>query len=112
DTQDNPGAGANSDTVGLLEELIRQGAEGAVLGLLYDPEAAAAAHAAGIGGVLERCIGAASRMPGHLPFRGRFTVEALSGGSFEASGPFYKGNRLELGPMAVLRIGGVRIIVS
>jgi microcystin degradation protein MlrC len=112
DTQDNPGAGANSDTVGLLEELVKQGAQDAVFGLLYDPAAAEAAHAAGRGARLERAVGAVSRMPGHAPFQGRFTVEALSDGSFEATGPFYAGNRLQLGKMAVLRIGGVRVVVS
>src|SRR5690606_13474343 len=112
DTQDNPGAGANSDTVGLLEELARQGARDAVFGLLYDPEAAAAAHAAGMGARIERGIGAVSGMAGHAPFHGAFTVEALSDGTFAATGPFYAGNTLQLGPMAVLRLDGVRIVVS
>jgi microcystin degradation protein MlrC len=112
DTQDNPGAGANSDTVGILEELMKQGASDAVFGLLYDPEAAAAAHAAGKGARLERAIGAVSRMAGHAPFQGAFTIEALSDGAFEATGPFYAGNRLQLGKMAVLRIGGVLVVVS
>ena len=112
DTQDNPGAGANSDTVGVLEELVRQGASDAVFGLLYDPAAAAAAHAAGVGARLERAVGAVSRMPGHAPFQASFTVEALSDGAFEATGPFYAGNRLQLGKMAVLRLGGVRVVVS
>jgi microcystin degradation protein MlrC len=112
DTQDNPGAGANSDTVGVLAELARQGAEGAVFGLLYDPAAAEAAHRAGIGATLDRGIGAVSRMKGHAPFKAAFAVEALSDGTFEATGPFYAGNRLQLGKMAVLRIGGVRIVVS
>ena len=34
DTQDNPGAGGNGDTTGLLAALVRQRAEGAVFGLL------------------------------------------------------------------------------
>ena len=112
DTQDNPGAGANSDTVGVLEALVRQGAEGAVFGLLYDPAAADAAHKAGVGGKLECGIGAVSRMTGHAPFQGAFTVEALSDGSFEATGPFYAGNRLQLGRMAVLKTSGVLVVVS
>ncbi|MGE5146726.1 MAG: M81 family metallopeptidase [Candidatus Eiseniibacteriota bacterium] len=112
DTQDNPGAGANSDTVGVLAELVKQGAEGAVLGLLFDPDTAAAAHAAGRGATLARGIGAVSCMTGHAPFQGSFTVEALSDGAFEATGPFYAGNTLRLGPMAVLKIGGVRVVVS
>src|SRR5580704_9466057 len=45
DIQDNPGAGGTSDTVGLLRALIAHKAQGAMLGLIVDPEAAAAAHA-------------------------------------------------------------------
>ncbi len=111
DTQDNPGAGAESDTVGIIEELVRRGAQGAVVGMLYDPPTAAAAHKAGIGAALARGIGAISKQPGHKPFHGKFTVEALSSGSFKATGRMYAGAHMELGPCAVLRIDGVRIVV-
>jgi len=37
DTQDNPGAGCQSDTTGILRELIAQGAQGAAIGLIVDP---------------------------------------------------------------------------
>ena len=47
DTQDNPGGGGHGDTTGLLAELIRQDAQGAVLCLINDDEAATACHAAG-----------------------------------------------------------------
>jgi microcystin degradation protein MlrC len=115
DTQDNPGAGANSDSVGVLEELVRQKAEGAVFGLLYDPDAARAAHAAGIGGTIERGIGCVSNMQGHRPFAGRFAIEAVSDGVFAATGPMYAGFTMRLGPMAVLRVEsapGVRVVLS
>lgn len=111
DTQDNPGAGGNSDTVGLIEALIRQRAE-AVAGLLYDPVAAAAAHAAGEGAELEIAIGEGSQLPGHRPLHGRFKVERLGDGRFTATGPFYAGNRMQLGPMALIAVGGVRILLS
>ncbi len=111
DTQDNPGAGADSDTVGIIEELVRRGAQDAVVGMLYDPATAAAAHKAGVGATLTRGIGAASKQPGHAPFHGAFTVEALSDGSFEATGRMYAGAHMLLGPCAVLRLGGVRIVV-
>src|SRR6266850_933252 len=47
DTQDNPGAGGNGDTTGLLKSLIAQNAQEAVLGLLVDGAAAKKAHEAG-----------------------------------------------------------------
>src|ERR1700730_2520491 len=50
DTQDNPGAGGDSDTTGMLRALVRNNATKAAIGVIYDPQSAKAAHAAG-GGV-------------------------------------------------------------
>jgi microcystin degradation protein MlrC len=57
DAQDNPGAGGTSDTTGLLEALVRNGARQAVIAVLYDPEVADMAHAAGVGAELETALG-------------------------------------------------------
>lgn len=115
DTQDNPGGGGNGDTTGMLEALVRNGAQGAVLGLLCDPEVAEAAHAAGEGAVIEMPLGAKSGIPGHAPFQGTFLVEKLGSGSFTATGPFYGGSRMQLGPMALLRVrngdGDTRVVL-
>ena len=112
DTQDNPGGGANSDTVGLLAELVRQNAEGAVVGLIYDPKAALAAHEAGQGNSLRIGLGAKSGLPGHRPFEADYRVERLGDGAFTGTGPFYEGAHMRLGPMALLAIGGVRVAVA
>ena len=112
DTQDNPGAGANSDTVGLLEALVRNRAVGSVLAIVHDPEVAAAAHAAGEGATIAVGLGAKSGLPGHRPFAADYRVERLGDGNFLATGPFYRGNRVQLGPMALLSVDGVRVIVA
>lgn len=112
DTQDNPGAGGNSDTTGMLRALVAANAQRASLGLIADPECARAAHAAGEGAVMEIGLGGKSRIPGDSPFFGRFAVERLSDGRFTCTGPFYRGARMNIGPSACLRIGGVRVIVS
>ena len=117
DTQDNPGGGGNSDTVGLLESLVRNEAEGAVVAILFDPEAAAAAHGAGEGAVLSCGIGARSAYRGEKPFVGEFRVETLTDGRFDMTGPMWRGSRADLGPMALLRVvapgdGGVLVIVA
>lgn len=111
DTQDNPGAGGNSDCVGLLESLVKNRAEGAIFANLYDPKTAEIAHQAGEGAEITLGIGAWSGMPGHTPFKGTFKVERLGDGNFAATGPFYRGNRMQLGKMALLSIGGVKIVV-
>jgi microcystin degradation protein MlrC len=112
DTQDNPGAGGTSDTVGLLRALIDGRAEGAVFANLCDPRSAEAAHRAGIGTQISLAIGGWAGGAGNTPYHGTFTVEAVGDGNFLATGPFYRGNRMQLGPMAVLRKDGVRVVLT
>ncbi|MHB1216800.1 MAG: M81 family metallopeptidase [Alphaproteobacteria bacterium] len=112
DTQDNPGAGADSDTTGLLRALVKLRAEGAVVAMVNDPVAARAAHAAGEGSEINIGLGEGSRLPGHAPFQATYKVERAVSGSFTATGPFYAGSRMKIGPMALLNVGGVRVVVS
>ena len=112
DTQDNPGAGGDSNTTGMLRALVNNRAQRAALGLMVDPDAARAAHAAGEGAEIEISLGGQSRIPGDEPFHARFTVDRLSDGKFTCTGPFYHGARMNIGPCACLRIGGVRIVVA
>jgi microcystin degradation protein MlrC len=112
DTQDNPGAGGDSDTTGMLRALVANRARRAALGLINDPQAAKAAHAVGEGAQIDIALGGKSRIPGDAPFRAQFEVEKLSDGRFTCTGPFYRGARMNLGPCAVLRIGDVRVVVA
>jgi len=112
DTQDNPGAGGNSDTTGMLRALVGANAQRASIGLIVDAEAALAAHSVGVGGTIELGLGGRSNIAGDAPFYTRFTVDQLSEGRFTCTGPFYRGVRMNLGPSACLRIGGVRIVVA
>ena len=70
DTQDNPGAGGDSDTTGMLRALVRNNATKAAIGVIYDPASAKAAHAAGVGA--DRHAGAwrQIRHPGRCAVRG------------------------------------------
>lgn len=112
DTQDNPGAGGNADTMSLLKALIAARVGGVLAGVIWDAECAARAHEAGQGATLELAIGAKTGFPGETPLVDRFTVERLGDGRFIGTGPFYHGGRFELGPMALLRTGEVRIVVA
>ena len=111
DTQDNPGGGGTGDTTDILHELVRQRAPDACFGLLCDPAAAAAAHAAGVGATIELALGARSGI-GAAPLVGRYIVEALGTGQFTGTGPFYAGCKMNLGRMARLRIQGIQVLVS
>jgi microcystin degradation protein MlrC len=112
DTQDNPGAGGNGDTTGLLAAMLKRNPRDAVLGLLIDGASARQAHAVGIGHAAEFRLGEISGVPGHVPLAGEFAVEALGDGKFTCSGPMFGGFRMDLGPMAVLRRGNVRVVLA
>ena len=114
DVQDNPGAGATADTTGLLAALVNEGAQGALLGLLNDPETATKAHAVSLGGEFEAALGGKAGLPGQSPYAGRFRVEALSEGRFPFTGEMYHGSVAEIGPTALLRVvdGGADVRVA
>jgi microcystin degradation protein MlrC len=113
DTQDNPGAGGNSDTAGMLRALVAADAKKAAIGVLYDPKAAAIVHEAGQGATVRLALGGQSNIPGDVPLMGSFFVEALSDGRFVATGPYYgRGSQMDLGLSACLRIGDVRVVVA
>jgi microcystin degradation protein MlrC len=112
DTQDNPGAGGNADTTSLLKALMSSAVHDVLAGVLWDPDSAARAHAAGQGSSVELQLGAHSGHPGETPITARFTVEQLGDGRFVGTGPFYRGGRFELGPMALLRAGELRVVVA
>jgi microcystin degradation protein MlrC len=112
DTQDNPGAGGDSDTTGMLRALVRNNAAKAAIGVIYDPQAAKIAHAAGVGATITVALGGKSGIPGDAPYQETFTVEQLSDGRFLAPGPYYGGREMDMGPSAALRIGGVRVVIS
>jgi microcystin degradation protein MlrC len=110
DVQDNSGGGGTSDTTGVLRALIRHDAD-AALALMYDPDVAAIAHEAGEGAEISVDLGG-KLFEGDSPLRGRFVVEKLVEGPFKGSSPMMRGFTIDLGKMAQLRTGNVRIVVS
>lgn len=112
DTQDNPGAGGNGDTVGVLRELLAQKATRAALGVLFDPQSAADAAAAGEGATVRLKLGAKTGGANEEPVDAEFEVVKITDGEFLATGPFYGGSHMSLGTTARLRSGGVEIVVA
>jgi microcystin degradation protein MlrC len=108
DTQDNPGGGGHGDTTGLLSELVRQRAKGAVLCLINDAETAAACHAAGEGAELDLALGGKSD---GAALAVHATVLKLTDGRFTLTGPMSRGNPANLGRCALIGVDGVRVIV-
>ena len=108
DTQDNPGGGGHGDTTGLLAELVRQGARGAVVCLINDAESAAACHGAGVGAVVPLRLGGKSD---GVPFVCEALVVRLEDGRFTLTGPMSRGNAAVLGPVALVEVSGVLVVV-
>jgi len=120
DTQDNPGAGGDSNTTGMLHALLALGAgrrfPGRVaLGLLFDRAAAEVAHQAGVGAELDLALGTAvmtfTGLASDPPVRGRYKVLALADGRCTLTGPMMHGLTVQLGASACLEIDGIRIAV-
>ncbi len=121
DTQDNPGAGGDSNTTGMLHALLTQQAgrrfPGRVaLGLLFDPGAAKAAHAVGQGGsfdaVLGRSVPTFTGGSSDPPVAARVTVRHLSDGRVTLKGPMMQGLTVALGPCARVELEGIEVLVT
>ena len=111
DTQDNPGAGAPSNTTGLIAELLRQNAERAIVGIVHDPKAAQAAHVAGVGGIVPT-LGGGAAGPGQEPLPGPWRVAAVSDGRFKGTSPMLRAAITNMGPTALLAQDGVEVLVA
>ena len=112
DTQDNPGCGGTSDTTGVLAELLRHDVGSAVLGLFCDADAATAAHLAGVGSEITLALGGRHGPAPVVPLHQTFTVAALGDGKFATAGKVTGKRQVDLGPMALLRIGAVDVVVT
>lgn len=123
DAQDDPGAGGDAHTTGLLHALLaaRAGARwpGRVaLGLLHDPQGAASAHAAGKGSLIELRLGRAvptfSGGQSDAPVLCRCVVRAVSDGEGEVTleGPLRAGATLRLGPSACVDVDGLLVLLT
>jgi microcystin degradation protein MlrC len=113
DFTDNPGSGGYGDSVRLLESMVQADVKNAAFGCVPDPEAARKSIAAGAGREIEITLGARIDPKTYgPPLKVRGTVEHVSDGKFVAQGPMNKGVTISMGPTAVLRCGGVRMLVT
>jgi len=111
DVADNPGGGGRGNTVFLLRALNEAGVEGALLGVFYDPELAAEAHRQGIGARFDARFNRSETTNFSEPYTAPATVVALTDGRCVGRRGIYAGLRLELGPCAAVKVGGVTVVV-
>ena len=112
DVADNPGSGATMDSVALLRLLLKQGASNVAIAAICDPQVVQQAKEAGIGATLQVTLGGkqAPEITGG-PLVCLATVENLTDGCFCNQGPMNHGLSVNFGNTALLRIGGVQVIV-
>lgn len=112
DFADNPGGGGYSDSTGILRGLLAAGIDNAAISPIFDPTSASACHAAGLGATLTLDVGGKIDPDLAPPARVTGTVTHLSDGRFTITGPMMTGMRIDLGPTATLKCGGVEIVIG
>lgn len=114
DVADNPGGGGRGNTMWILEAFVRADVRDALIGMILDPGLAAEAHGLGPGA---RFTARFNRdLPPGDPFSRRFEAEAevraVSDGSVTGRRGIYAGTAMMLGRTALLRIGGIAVVVT
>ena len=115
DVADNIGGGSPGDGTAILAALLDAGAQDAVV-VLADPEAVSQAWASGEGAAVRLTVGGkADRLHGD-PVLVTGVVERLTDGRFTNEGVNHfsqlYGHTVDMGPCAVVRVGGVRLLLT
>jgi microcystin degradation protein MlrC len=111
DVADNPGGGGRGNTMFLLRAFAEAGVEGALFGIIYDPDLAAEAHAHGLHYNFTARFNRAETTKFSEKWSAPARVASLSDGNCVGRRGIYAGQRLALGPCAALAVGGVTVVV-
>ncbi|KZD03389.1 M81 family metallopeptidase [Oceanibaculum pacificum] len=111
DVADNPGGGGRGNTVYILQALVEAGAEGAVLGVFFDPALAEESHRRGVGQRFTASFNRREETEFSEPYTAEAEVLALVDGPFVGRRGMYQDMAGDLGPAALLKIGGVQVVV-
>jgi microcystin degradation protein MlrC len=111
DVADNAGGGGRANTIWIMKSFIEANVQGAWLGLFYDPNLAQQAQQLGVG----QNFNAQFNQDENHPLSGRYSAQAniagLHDGRVLGKRGIVAGTQLNLGPCALLRVGGLTIVV-
>ena len=110
DGTDNPGGGGYNDTTPVLQALLDAGIQNAAIGTIYEPGTVQQAMKAGVGAEIDVELGGHTDQSMGKPVKARALVKMLSDGVFKNDGPMNAGVLSDMGPTAVLRIGGIDVV--
>ncbi len=110
DGTDNPGGGGYNDTTPVLQALLDAGIDNVAFGTIFDPRTVQQAMKAGVGATIDVELGGHTDESMGKPVKAKAVVRMLSDGSFRNDGPMNAGVETQMGPTAVLRIGGIDVV--
>jgi microcystin degradation protein MlrC len=111
DIADNIGAGSAGDGTVILEQLLLQGATGAVV-VIADAEVVREAVAAGPGATISVTLGGKTDELHGAPQRMTATVRSIGDGRYTTAGSWATGQTFEMGDTVVLDSAGITIVVT
>lgn len=111
DVADNPGGGGRGNTTWILQALLNVGAQGVLMGIFHEPALAAQAHALGEGARFTSVFNRDESDEHSQRLEVAATVLRLRDGDCVGRRGLYAGRRINLGPSALLDLGGVRVAV-
>ena len=112
DFADNPAGGAYGDSPNLLRALVVAGLENAAFATISDPASVERATLAGVGANIQLSLGGKGAPELTPPLDVEVQVINLTDGEFICSGPMWQGVRFSMGATAVVRTGGIDVIIS
>jgi microcystin degradation protein MlrC len=112
DYADNPGAGGYGDSTALLSAMLEAGVKNACFGPMVDSEAVIELHSSVVGERIQIALGGKTDpLYGGGPLTLEGELVSISDGAFVGDGPMIHGLHGSFGPSAVLRVGGIEILV-
>ena len=115
DVQDNSGAGATSDTTGILADMIAAGVKGGVVAAICDAPLMAQVTLLGAGKSIRSSLGNRFGF-NQASVEADWLIEKVTDGCFTCTGDMYLGSKANVGGLACLRLlteeVDIRVVIS
>ncbi len=112
DFADNPAGGAYGDSPNLLRAMIDAGLSNAAFATISDPASVVTCRDAGEGARVTLSLGGKGAPELTAPLETEAEVIRLGNGEFICAGPMWQGVGFSMGMSALVRIGGIQVIIS
>ena len=109
---DNPGGGGPCDGTFILRAFVDANVRDAVVAIIADPESVTEAIEAGVGNRLNLNVGGKTDDMHGEPVRLEAYVKTISDGIYVRKGPMARGATDSMGRTAVIKTGGVEVILT